>query len=290
MTPNSRPEHPGKFSEKMCRRPEEAKKLEDVMLSVERHLCKQGRGEKQVVCPLYDVCGFQRQKQVEARIWLAAHECAVHEMPKAFGDVGWVMFDESPLDAFMFGLDRNKPVELPLDALRTLGGAAELASARHALHLVLDKLRRLRTITSARPFRSRCCASSWMRGAWSRCSMKRRASGAACATSGTCATSNCGARSSPTSGRICRRRRCTPNWRRRSGNADVEKCALLWRLVDEVLNGEEEVSGRLQVHRTENGRVIRMVGLRELAKGWDVETLICDATGDAELLRAIWNL
>ena len=29
-----------------------------------------------------------------------------------------------------------------------------------------------------------------------------------------------------------------------SGNADVEKCALLWRLVDEVLNGEEEVSGR----------------------------------------------
>ena len=95
------PEHPGKFSEKMCRRPEEAKKLEDVMLSVERNLCKQGRGEKQVVCPLYDVCGFQRQKQVEARIWLAAHECAVHEMPKAFGDVGWVMFDESPLDAFM---------------------------------------------------------------------------------------------------------------------------------------------------------------------------------------------
>lgn len=75
-----------------------------------------------------------------------------------------------------------------------------------------------------------------------------------------------------------------------SGNADVEKCALLWRLVDEVLNGEEEVSGRLQVHRTENGRVIRMVGLRELAKGWDVQTLICDATGDAELLRAIWNL
>ena len=71
------------------------------MLSVERNLCKQGRGEKQVVCPLYDVCGFQRQKQVEARIWLAAHECAVHEMPKAFGDVGWVMFDESPLDAFM---------------------------------------------------------------------------------------------------------------------------------------------------------------------------------------------
>ena len=31
-----------------------------------------------------------------------------------------------------------------------------------------------------------------------------------------------------------------------------------------------------------------MVGLNELAKGWNVPTLICDATGDAELLKAIW--
>ena len=31
-----------------------------------------------------------------------------------------------------------------------------------------------------------------------------------------------------------------------------------------------------------------MVGLKQLAKGWDVQTLICDATGDAELLKAIW--
>jgi hypothetical protein len=31
-----------------------------------------------------------------------------------------------------------------------------------------------------------------------------------------------------------------------------------------------------------------MVGLHKLAKGWNVQTLICDATGDAELLRAIW--
>ena len=31
----------------------------------------------------------------------------VHEMPKAFGKVGLVMIDESPLDAFMFGIDIN---------------------------------------------------------------------------------------------------------------------------------------------------------------------------------------
>ena len=284
------PEHPGKFSEKMCRRPEEAKKLEDVMLSVERNLCKQGRGEKQVVCPLYDVCGFQRQKQVEARIWLAAHECAVHEMPKAFGDVGWVMFDESPLDAFMFGLDVNKPVELPLDALRTLDGAAELVSARHALHRVLDKLappenHHLGTPISKQMLRE--FVDAW--------SMVKVLDEETREWRGVCDVGHLR--------NLELRRKVEPDitpdmpkaqvyaeLEKASGNGDVEKCALLWRLVDEVLNGEDEVSGRLQVHRTENGRVIRMVGLRELAKGWDVQTLICDATGDAELLRAIWKL
>ena len=103
--------------------------------------------------------------------------------------------------------------------------------------------------------------------------MKRRASGAACATSGTCAFLR-------DQGIECERRKVEPDitpdmpkaqvyaeLEKASGNADVEKCALLWRLVDEVLNGEEEVSGRLQVHRTENGRVIRMVGLRGWRRG-----------------------
>jgi hypothetical protein len=31
-----------------------------------------------------------------------------------------------------------------------------------------------------------------------------------------------------------------------------------------------------------------MVGMKPLAEGWKVQTLICDATGDPELLRAIW--
>ena len=47
--------------------------------------------------------------------------------------------------------------------------------------------------------------------------------------------------------------------------------------------------GRIQVHRGAKGREIRMVGLRPLAEGWrQVRTLICDATGDPVLLRAVW--
>ena len=71
----------------------------------------------------------------------------VHEMPKAFGNVGWVIIDELPLDAFMFGVDNNDRVELALDALRELPPpqlskkeAKALRKGRDDLHKVLDKI------------------------------------------------------------------------------------------------------------------------------------------------------
>jgi len=104
--------------DKMCQRAKEAEEVEMAILDVESSLCKRGRGGKTIKCPLYDSCAYQQQKQIKANIWFAAHECAVHEMPKAFGDVGRVIIDESPLDAFMFGVDINDQVTLELDSLR----------------------------------------------------------------------------------------------------------------------------------------------------------------------------
>ena len=130
--------------EKMCQRADEAEELEAARLSVDRHLCKQGRGKKAIKCPLFDVCGYQRQKQIEANIWFAAHEMMVHEQPKAFGDIGWLMIDESPLDAFMFGVDGNDKCELALDKLRdepVKQKMMELALPRNDLYELLDKLK-----------------------------------------------------------------------------------------------------------------------------------------------------
>ena len=136
--------------QKMCQRSEEAADVEKAVLDVESSLCKHGRGGKAVKCPFYDTCAYQQQKQIKANIWFAAHECAVHEMPKTFGDVGWVIFDENPLDAFMFGVDINDQVTLGLDTLRTPlpGGKAKFGSysygslmwAREKLYDALDKL------------------------------------------------------------------------------------------------------------------------------------------------------
>ena len=63
-------------------------------------------------------------------------------------------------------------------------------------------------------------------------------------------------------------------------NARIKKLVTLWEALGAV--------GRVQLHRGKEGRIIRMVGLREIATGWDVPTLICDGTGDATLLRTIW--
>ncbi len=156
------PDNPG---EKMCQRSEEARKVEAALLNVDHHLCKRGRGEKKVKCPLFDICSFQGQKLITVNIWFAAHEMLVHEMPKAFGDVGLVMIDKSPIDAFMFGIDINDQMVLPLDDLQSdvagpalkekqlklwgwhdmrrrssAGGANPLSAARKKLHKALEKL------------------------------------------------------------------------------------------------------------------------------------------------------
>ena len=44
-------------------------------------------------------------------IWFAAHEVMVHKPPKAFGDIMWVLIDENPLDAFLFGCNSTDPEE-----------------------------------------------------------------------------------------------------------------------------------------------------------------------------------
>src|SRR5262249_17834722 len=70
-------------------------------------------------------------------------------------------------------------------------------------------------------------------------------------------------------------------------NAEIKKEVKLWELFEAISN--HDPYGRIQLYRDEEkGRFIRMVGLNKLATGWDVPTLICDATGDAELLKAIW--
>jgi hypothetical protein len=147
---HARDPHSGDGQEiKMCQRSAEVKEGELTIVNIERGFCKRGRGKKAVKCPSYDDCAYQQQKRIKANIWFAAHECAIHEIQKTFGNVGWVIIDENPLDAFIFGTDINDRKLLPLDKLHTPLPINEdklnwqyrtLMDAREELYDVLDKL------------------------------------------------------------------------------------------------------------------------------------------------------
>jgi hypothetical protein len=287
------PEHIDKFFP-MCRRSEEVKKVEEAMLDIEPTLCKRGRGDNTVKCPLYDKCAFQRQKQIKANIWFAAHECAVHELPKAFGDVAWVIFDENPLDAFMFGIDINDQVKLTIDTLRALppvdrtkfsdGLYSHLSEARRALYDALDLLVMETDSQQGVPIpRENLKPFIVMPRYVAEMRMEDRADYPPRDMRALTLRGKIDPKIYPNTPK----EELKGKLEEAAVNAEIKKEVRLWELIEVI--GSHEVYGRIQLHRDkENGRFIRMVGLNKLAKGWDAPTLICDATGDIELLKPIW--
>jgi len=271
--------------QKMCRRAEEAEEVEKAILDVETTLCKRGRGDKAVKCPFYDACAYQQQKRIDANIWFAAHECAVHEMQKAFGDVGWVIYDESPLDAFMFGIDINNKITLELDALCIplpvddedkfgVGGYAYLMQKREHLYRELDKLRLPIEFYqgAAAPRGSlvlddHCClAGSTVAGdARSQRNLTWRG------------------KVDPHIRPDTPREQLKTKLLEAAGNSQIKKEVTLWELVEAAFtdnpdqlygplaphtDGNDQLYGRIAIHRGKEGRIIRMVGVKPLATGW----------------------
>jgi hypothetical protein len=295
------PQHPGFMP--MCWRSEEAEELEKALVNVESHLCKRGRGKKAIKCPFYHGrCGYQRQKLIAANIWFCAHESMVHAKPKALGDIGWLLIDESPLDAFTFGIETDDRIELALDALReppppglSRSDAFFLREERERLYRALDKL----TV----PSNEHQGAAVSLRGLGYFAAWRTAGHNIVLEWKGKVEAD---VRPDMTEAQVSEALKAA------EGNATVAKRVMLWQLVHDAVKlcpqlqvcrkgggrwslrwpGVDAVlCGRIQLHRGRDGsgRVIRMVGLRQLARGWrGVPILLCDASGDAELLQAIW--
>jgi putative DNA primase/helicase len=269
------PEIEGK---KMCWRPDDVKELERVHVDIERNLCKQGRGDTAIKCPFYDDCGSQRQKHQNANLWFVAHELLVHEKPSCIGDLIFLAIDESPLDAFVFGIDDNDRIELSLDALLDPvpeklfeAEAKRLKKAREALHGILSGLTvptdqhkgvpvpKLMTFPGAESI-GELVKMEW-RG-----------------------------KVDPKISPNMSKKEIIEAAKGAESNAVIAKRVMLWELVKALIHSEVKVCGRVQVHRggEGNGRVIRMVGVREIAAGWNAPMVVLDATGDVEVLKHIW--
>jgi hypothetical protein len=278
------PDPGGRDGEKMCPR-EEAKWVQDALLDVNHSCCKQGRGKKAIKCPLYDGCAWQQQKEVEANIWFMAHEMLTQQPLKVFGNVGLVMIDESPLDAFTFGIDHNDQMLLALDLLHEPppNGDTLVAQGRealyHALHPLLVPIDRHLGVPPSR--QNLHAFINWR---------EARAIHLAEHDAGELHKREWRNKVVPEITPTMTKEQIAEKLEEAAGNGIVKRCATLFELIEQLNEAEDiERCGRIQVQRGKEGREIRLVGLRAVAKGWrSVRTLICDATGDPELLRAVW--
>jgi len=94
------PECPG---EKMCRIAADAESLRNGGVDI-RKLCAVERDGDSIFCPHYDECGYQRQ-QGFADVWIIPQNLLVRRRPAFLLKAAALVVDESPISAFVSGLD-----------------------------------------------------------------------------------------------------------------------------------------------------------------------------------------
>lgn len=245
---------------KMCWRPDDVKAAVRAGANANA-LCKvKVKGHGEIQCPFFLKCGYQRQKQQNARIWLGAHEMLVHEKPEALGEIKRIYLDEGFVDAFLFGVE--SPVELPLDVLGET--CPDLAKERLDLLAVFNHLPDGPVAKLPRKFSKDLCDRMY------RLEWKQKYD----------------PEISPTmpADKLAEalKKAEAQNWK-------VKCSAMLWQLLGEFAEAPYQRSGRLTLVTRKGKRYVQMCGLGKLTKGWEgAPILITDATADIEMIRAIW--
>jgi putative DNA primase/helicase len=260
----------------MCQDLEAVKDAQAVGMSADETVCRDPKtGAK---CPLFDVCGYQRQRKQEADLWIGAHELLFSTKPKLFGELAVVIVDESVWQKGLEGVD-GAPMDLTLDALAadvTVPGDTtgnDTSRLRNAHAVLTDTVKRLplgplpRAALAGRLYAStakECATLSWRRRVevdikpGMSPAQRREAMAAA------------------------------PN------NRVVMRTARMFEALGTLL-GEDgpEASGWLHLAQAETPdgpvRVLRMRRRKAVAKGWLVPTLLLDATLNPDLVRPYWS-
>jgi Toprim domain len=81
---------------KMCRDIEAIELAEAAGADVESSCCASGKGDARRECAFFTLCGYQAQKREQPDLWLVAHEMLFCAKPRAIGEVACVIVDETP--------------------------------------------------------------------------------------------------------------------------------------------------------------------------------------------------
>ncbi len=228
-------------------------------------------------CSLAAECAYQRQKQGRADIWIVPHAMLGHAPPKALGTLAALIVDENPINAFLVGDDPAHPMHLSLDAL---DGPARVGGDPLATDRLLDLRRRavgvLRRMGDGPVQRAAFLAAGLTPDA------AREAKGLEWRT-------KVEPKLSPGMSRDKRREAM----RAAAANRDLGRRAMWWSALAALLADDgPEASGWAALGMVDgDAGPQRVLDLRQrlpFAKGWQVPTLVMDATMEPELLRHVW--
>ena len=260
------PDQPGT---PMCGDMEVVKDAQAAYLDVDAYACGP--------CSLAAECAYQRQKRRCADIWIFPHAMLGHAPPKTLGTLGALVVDENPVNAFLVGDDPAHPMHLTLDAL---DGPARIKGDPLATDRLRDLRRQaiglLRKVADGPVGRTPFLAAGLTPEA------AREARALEWRT-------KVEPKLSPGMSRDDRREAM----RRALANRDLGRRAMWWSALTALLADDgPDASGwaALGVAHGEAGpqRVLDLRQRLPLAKGWQVPTLVMDATMEPELLRHIW--
>lgn len=260
------PDAPGQA---MCRDLPAVALAQDLALDVQTTVCrKRLRDGTVAACPFFTSCGYQRQREATADIWIAAHQLLFTRKQGTLGELAAVVVDES------FGQAGLVPeTAIPVDALdpATLPDDLALDPLPSLRAIALDVLR---THGDGPLLRERFLATGLSEESAilaRRLELKRQVIPPELVP-----------------GMSAEARKAAASAAR--GNRLVLRLARFWQALRALLaDGGPEASGWLALDRDDDDvRVVRQKGRRDVAKGWRVPTLILDATLRLELVRPFY--
>ena len=273
------PDSPGST---MCLNLGDVEDAREAHLDVFRSTCRRKLDDGRfATCPFFSQCGYQRQRESSADLWIIPHDLLFLPKPATVGKLAFLVVDESIWSGGLEGV-HGRPLALSIDAFsqpdRILGGDGLVH------HLDTDRLHYLRNrmLDVLRPLDDGPVPAEALIGSaltlentkeayeleYRRCIEPHMVPGMAKAA----------------------RREAV---QAAAANATIMRIAGVWKAITALLeDGGPIRSGwiALATQPSENGpvRVLHLKRRRPIGKGWQVPTLLLDATMNVELLRPYW--
>lgn len=246
----------GEDDERMCGDLDTMREAFRLVAHIDKEVCGK--------CRLKQGCAYRAQNAKEADLWVVAHPIIFHELPGPIerSGIAALVIDESPWQSGLIGIGRSK-IEFPFH--NDPNGDDFLTVKSFEGERLVDNRSNLFSALEREPEGFVCREALRLIGFSEKTGLDSIRTEWA-------------------------RKRADGDWRDRTENVTIRPMVALWKAVAHLMCDDGPAkSGRLMICKNDEGkRVVRVTGRETPADGWNVPTLLIDATLDIELVRPFW--